>query len=110
MSVRSSMPSQEAHWRPVPSRPPAPTSASGLSRRRVPPRGLCTMPVRTHTTRRPASLAGALATLRRGRGDCNFNGVTPETEEIPVTDGTSSQKQDQEPVELSAADEQLLRE
>src|SRR6478672_3596330 len=42
------------------------------------------------------------------RGDCSFNGVTPETEETPVTDVTASQ--DQEPVELSAADEQLLRE
>ena len=42
--------------------------------------------------------------------DCNFNGVTPETEETPVTDVTSSPKQDREPAELSAADEQLLRE
>ena len=40
--------------------------------------------------------------------DCNFNGVTPETEETPVTDGTISS--DEDGVELSAADEQLLRE
>jgi transposase-like protein len=40
--------------------------------------------------------------------DCNFNGVTPETEETPVTDVTSGQ--DQGGAELSAADEQLLRE
>ena len=40
--------------------------------------------------------------------DCNFNGVTPETEETPVTDVTTSQGQDGP--ELSAADEQLLRE
>jgi hypothetical protein len=40
--------------------------------------------------------------------DCNLNGVTPETEETPVTDVTTSRGQ--APVELSAADEQLLRE
>jgi hypothetical protein len=40
--------------------------------------------------------------------DCNFNGVTPETEETPVTGVTAGQGQ--EPVELSAADEKLLRE
>ncbi len=40
--------------------------------------------------------------------DCNLNGVTPETEETPVTDATTSQGQ--EPAVLSAADEQLLRE
>ena len=40
--------------------------------------------------------------------DCNFNGVTPETEETPVTDVTASKSP--EPVDLSAADEQLLRE
>src|SRR5438093_4034739 len=40
--------------------------------------------------------------------DCNLNGVTPETEETPVTDVTTSQGR--EPVELSAADELLLRE
>ena len=39
---------------------------------------------------------------------CNFNGVTPETEETPVTDVTTSQ--DQDGPQLSAADEQLLRE
>jgi putative transposase len=38
----------------------------------------------------------------------HLNGVTPETEETPVTDVTISQ--DQEQPELSAADEQLLRE
>jgi putative transposase len=42
------------------------------------------------------------------RGDCNLNGVTPEMKETPVTDVTKSQ--DQEQPELSAADEQLLRE
>ena len=41
-------------------------------------------------------------------GDCNFNGVTPEAEETPVTDVMTSQ--DQDGPELSAADEQLLRE
>ncbi|MGZ6770546.1 MAG: hypothetical protein ACXVGK_10115, partial [Mycobacteriaceae bacterium] len=40
--------------------------------------------------------------INRLRGDCNFNGVTPETEETPVTDVTTGQ--DQEPTELSAAD------
>jgi len=40
------------------------------------------------------------------RRDCNLNGVTPETEETPVTDVTTSQGQ--ESVELSAADEQLM--
>jgi len=40
--------------------------------------------------------------------DCNFNGVTPETEETPVTDVKTCQTH--QPVELSAADEQLLRE
>src|SRR5262249_35265454 len=40
--------------------------------------------------------------------DCRFDGVTPETEETPVTDVTTSQ--DQEQPGLSAADEQVLRE
>src|SRR5215813_1711788 len=40
--------------------------------------------------------------------DCRFDGVTPEMEETPVTDVTKSQNQEQP--ELSAADEQLLRE
>src|SRR4029450_632373 len=40
--------------------------------------------------------------------DCSFNGVTPETEETPVTDVTPGQEQGD--VELPAADEQLLRE
>ena len=40
--------------------------------------------------------------------DCNLNGVTPETEETPVTDVTTSQGP--ESAELSAADEQVLRE
>ena len=38
----------------------------------------------------------------------HFNGVTPETKETPVTDVTTDQGQ--EPMELSAADEQVLRE
>jgi putative transposase len=38
----------------------------------------------------------------------HFNGVTPETEETPVTDVTASR--DEGGAELSAADEQLLRE
>ena len=42
----------------------------------------------------------------RGR-DCNFNGATPETEEISVRDVTTSQ--DQDGPELSVADDQLLR-
>src|SRR5260370_12514262 len=42
----------------------------------------------------------------RGR-DCNFNGATPETEEISVSDVTTSQ--DQDGSELSVADDQLLR-
>jgi len=45
---------------------------------------------------------------QRPRRDCNFNGVTPETEE------DTSDRRDERPgsggVELSAADEQLLRE
>ena len=41
-------------------------------------------------------------------GDCNFNGLTPETEETPVTDVTNDQGP--APAELSAADEQVLRE
>src|SRR5438034_11518631 len=45
--------------------------------------------------------------VRRAR-DCKFNGVTPETEETPVTDVTTSH--DEDGAELSAADEQLLRE
>ena len=40
--------------------------------------------------------------------DCNLNGVTPEMEETSVTDVTTGQNQEQP--ELSAADEQLLRE
>jgi len=40
--------------------------------------------------------------------DCNLNGVTPEMEETPVTDVMTGGSQD--PVALSAADEQLLRE
>lgn len=41
-------------------------------------------------------------------GDCNFNDVTPATEETPVTDVTTDEGQDG--AELSAADEQVLRE
>src|SRR5260370_1405251 len=41
-------------------------------------------------------------------GDCNFKGVTPETEETPVTDVTTSH--DEDGAELSSADVQLLRE
>ena len=58
---------------------------------------------------RGLALVDALARQwgQHGR-DCNFNGVTPETEETPVTDVTIGQGQDGP--ELSAADEQLLRE
>src|SRR5205809_5558400 len=42
------------------------------------------------------------------RRDCNLNGVTPETEETPVTDVTTSESRGQ--AELPAADEQVLRE
>src|SRR5207247_3690872 len=42
------------------------------------------------------------------RWDCNLNGVTPETEETPVTDVTTSESRGQ--AELPAADEQVLRE
>jgi hypothetical protein len=42
-------------------------------------------------------------------GDCHLNGVTPETEETLVTDVTIRPSHDQEPAELSAADEQVLR-
>src|SRR6266545_766196 len=45
---------------------------------------------------------------RHPNRDCNFNGVTPEMEETPVTDVTTGQGQG--PEELSAADEQVLRE
>src|SRR6266545_1594420 len=50
----------------------------------------------------------ALVPACHSAGDCNFNGVTPEMEETPVTDVTTGQGQG--PVELSAADEQVLRE
>src|SRR6266851_2724610 len=50
---------------------------------------------------------GLFWVLRRER-DCNFNGATPEMEETPVTDVTTDN--DQAPVELSAGDEQVLRE
>ena len=46
------------------------------------------------------------ATEPNGRWGCNFNGVTPETEETPVTDVTTSR--DEDGPELSAADEQAL--
>ena len=52
------MPIQDSHCRPSPSRPPSPALNSGRSSRRVPPRGDCTMPVRTRTTRTPACSAG----------------------------------------------------
>src|ERR1700694_2387844 len=45
---------------------------------------------------------------RPARRDCKFNGVTPENEETPVTDVTMGH--DEAQPELSAADEQLLRE
>jgi hypothetical protein len=45
------------------------------------------------------------ATLRMRR-DCNFNGVTLETEETSVTDVTTYQS----PAGLSSADEELIRE
>ena len=41
-------------------------------------------------------------------GDRNVNGVTPGTKETPVTDVTGNQGQAE--VDLSAADEQVLRE
>src|ERR1039458_8716837 len=50
----------------------------------------------------------ALGHRQRERWDCNLNGVTPGTEETPVTDVIDGQSS--EPAELSAADEQLLRE
>jgi putative transposase len=53
-------------------------------------------------------MRGATIPATSDARDCNFNGVTPETEETPVTDVTSSQSQ--EPAGLPAADEQLLRE
>ena len=40
--------------------------------------------------------------------DCKFNGVTPETEETPVTDVTEDRGE--AGAELSAADERVLRE
>src|SRR5229473_3560241 len=46
--------------------------------------------------------------LLAGPGCFNFNAVTPETEETPVTDVTTSQGQ--EPAKQPAADQQLLRE
>ena len=49
---------------------------------------------------------GAATSLRLT--DCNLNGVTPEMKETLVTDVTTDQGR--EPVELSAADGQLLRE
>src|SRR6266496_1226351 len=58
--------------------------------------------------RRPVKVRQLLHTVRPRTGDCNFNGVTPETEETPVTDVTTGR--DQEPAELSPADEQVLRE
>src|SRR5712671_2785143 len=59
-------------------------------------RTACAPPFSSPGTVAPASI----------KWDCNLNGVTPETEETPVTDVTTSQ--DQEPAELSAADERLL--
>src|SRR5260370_9449782 len=58
-------------------------------------------PVRPQNLLRPPSRSPWLR-------DCNFNGVTPEMEETPVTDVTTDN--DQAPVELSAGDEQVLRE
>ncbi len=47
------MPIQGVHWSPLPSRPPSPAVNTGRRSRRVPPRGDCTMPVRTWATRTP---------------------------------------------------------
>ncbi|WP_456081600.1 IS256 family transposase [Microlunatus elymi] len=44
------------------------------------------------------------------RRDCNFNGVTPETKETPVTDVTSRDVAAADGQELSASDQQLVRE
>src|SRR6266851_3425791 len=56
----------------------------------------------------PALFLFGCARCGLGNGGCNFNGVTPETEETPVTDVPTSQGQ--EPAKLPAADQQLLRE
>src|SRR6266851_3786122 len=56
----------------------------------------------------PAACTRRTARTSLPAGDCNFNGVTPEMEETPVTDVTTDN--DQAPVELSAGDEQVLRE
>ena len=65
--------------------------------------GLATIPWRSQAAE--DVLRGAVVRPER---DCKFNGVTPETEETPVTDVTTSH--DEDGAELSAADEQLLRE
>src|SRR5437588_8497633 len=80
--------------RPPPRRPRRPPPRRPRRPRPHPPR-----PVPPRERRRPGVPAV---------GDCNLNGVTPETEETPVTDVTTSQGR--EPTELSAADEQVLRE
>ena len=49
------------YWRPFPSRAPSPNENSGLSRPSSPPDGESTNPVRTVTTRAPASRAAAVA-------------------------------------------------
>ena len=46
---------------PSPIGPPRPASNTGYSRRSTPPRGVCTMPVRTWTDLIPAAEAGAAA-------------------------------------------------
>src|SRR5260221_10784463 len=56
------------------------------------------------------SAANSIVTSRivAAGGDCNLNGVTPDNRETPVTD--VAKVQDRDGAELSAADEQLLRE
>jgi Transposase, Mutator family len=76
---------------PVTGLPTASASASSAAARRLPLTGV---------TREPG--------LLNPRRDCNLNGVTPETEETPVVDVTDDQGQ--AGGELTAADEQLLRE
>src|ERR1017187_8072627 len=84
---------------PLPELRRAAETATRTGRSRAIPR------TKTHSRRLPDQ---RIPPGRMTRRDCNFNGVTPEMEETPVTDVTPSQGQ--EPAELSAADEQVLRE
>src|SRR5712692_12087784 len=83
------------------SRPNSRLAAAGQDPRDGPRRD----PGRLRDERRPPA---QLPPGGHDQGDCNFNGVTPEMEETPVTDVTTDN--DQAPVELSAGDEQVLRE